>query len=211
MSQKGLFISIEGVEGVGKSTAIRAIQERLDGAKIPYVVTREPGGTPVAEEIRKILLNPQETMAADTELLLMFASRAQNVAEVVLPALAKGRWVIADRFVDASFAYQGGGRKIPEARIAELAKWVLDDLRPDVTLLLDAPVEVGFSRIKSRGDPDRIEKENIEFFERVRQTYLDLAAKFPARFRIIHSDRNHSEVKQEILAALNPLLEQYLK
>lgn len=211
MIKKGFFLSIEGVEGVGKSTTIRSLQERLDSAAIPYVLTREPGGTPIAEDIRQILLKKyDEIMVPDAELLLMFASRAQNVSQIILPALAKGRWVVADRFADASYAYQGGGRKIPETRIAELAKWVLGDLQPDLTLLLDAPVEVGFNRLKNRsGNLDRIESEDLNFFERVRRTYLDLAARFPERFRIIHSDQTPADVKHQVLEVVDPIIQKY--
>jgi dTMP kinase len=208
MSNKGLFISIEGVEGVGKSTAIQFIQQQLDKHNISYVLTREPGGTKIAEAIRQILLNPsQEKMCVDTELLLMFAGRAQNVSQVIKPGLAAGKWVLCDRFTDASFAYQGGGRGIPEPRIAQLAEWVLEGLKPDLTFLLDAPVEVGFDRIKERGAHDRIEQESLEFFKRIRQVYLKRANEDPKRFRIIQADISLFDVQHQLMDVLKPLID----
>lgn len=201
--KQGYFISLEGVEGVGKSTALLYIQSLLDEAKIPYVLTREPGGTPLAEKVRSLLLaEHDETMSDITELLLMFAARAQNVKEIILPALEQGKWVVADRFTDASFAYQGGGRGVCLQSIATLAKMVQGDLQPDMTLLLDAPVQVGFERIHSRGAKDRIETEKIEFFERVRQQYLASAKKYPQRFYLIEASLSLPKVKQQLLEAL---------
>ncbi len=195
-NKRGRFISFEGIEGVGKSTAIQFVREELDAARIPYIVTREPGGTPIAEAIRHVLLTHyDEKMSADTELLLMFAGRAQNIAQVILPALQRGQWVLSDRFTDASFAYQGGGRGIAESHIADLAKWVQGGLKPDLTVLLDAPVSVGLSRVTSRGAKDRIETEGLEFFERVRKTYLQLAEREPQRFRVIDSSGGWESVK----------------
>src|SRR3990167_6081596 len=160
--KRGCFISVEGIEGVGKTTMLPVIRECLETAGIIYVDTREHGGTPVAEAIRHVLLSHyQETMSPDTELLLMFAGRAQNIKQVILPALQAGRWIVSDRFTDASFAYQGGGRGIDNRHIAELAKWVQGDLQPDLTILLDAPADVGVSRVQSRGAKDRIEAEGI--------------------------------------------------
>ena len=145
-------------------------------------------------------------MCPDTELLLMFAGRAQNIAQVVLPALRRGKWVLSDRFTDASFAYQGGGRGIPIKHIEELSKWVHGDLKPDIILLLDAPVSVGLSRVNSRGAKDRIEAEGLEFFERVRESYLTIARWEPQRFRVIYADQEISLVKEQILRAIKPLL-----
>ncbi|ATN67179.1 dTMP kinase [Coxiella burnetii] len=205
--ERGRFISFEGIEGVGKTTALNWVREQLEAARIPYVVTREPGGTPIAEAIRDVLLShSDEMMCPDTELLLMFAGRAQNIAHVVLPALRRGQWVLSDRFTDASFAYQGGGRGIPVKHIEELAGWVLGNLKPDLTLLLDAPVSVGLCRVKSRGAKDRIEAEGLEFFKRVRECYLALANQEPARFRVIHTDQDLSNVKNQIMKAIKPLL-----
>ena len=203
----GVFISLEGVEGVGKSTALLFIQTLLDQAGIDYVLTREPGGTPLAEKIREVLLAPSgEVMAEHTELLLMFAARSQNVAEVIKPALAAGKWVIADRFTDASFAYQGGGRGVPLDSIAMLANLVQGGLQPDMTLLLDAPVEVGIERIKQRRHQDRIEAEEIDFFVRVRQQYLASAKKYPGRFRVIAADRSLTDVEAQLQSVLSPII-----
>jgi dTMP kinase len=203
MKKPGKFISIEGIEGVGKSTAVKVLTQYLETNGIEYVLTREPGGTPIAEKIRDVLLaNHKEPLCDDTEVLLMFAGRAQNIAQVIKPALKKGLWVISDRFTDASFAYQGGGRQIPIEHIEELASWVQGDLRPDITFLLDAPVAVGLSRMNSRGAKDRIEQEGHEFFERVRDMYLQCAKKAPERFRIIDAARSIVEVSESIIAEL---------
>ena len=206
--ERGRFISFEGIEGIGKTTALSYVREKLDTASIPYVVTREPGGTPIAEAIRHILLDHYtEVMCPDTELLLMFAGRVQNIAQVVLPALQGGKWVLSDRFTDASFAYQGGGRGIPDAHIEALAKWVRGDLKPDITLLLDAPAVVGLSRVNSReGTKDRIEAEGLGFFKRVRESYLTMARREPKRFRVIYADQEVSLVKEQVLRAIKPLL-----
>ncbi|WP_304985371.1 dTMP kinase [Coxiella-like endosymbiont] len=206
-NERGCFISFEGIEGVGKTTALRYICECLEIDHIPYVVTREPGGTPIAEAIREVLLNHySEMMSPDTELLLMFAGRAQNITQVVLPALRRGQWVLSDRFTDASFAYQGGGRGIAVKHIEELARWVQGNLKPDLTFLLDAPVSVGLSRVKSRGARDRIEAEGLEFFKRVRESYLDQARREPKRFRMIHADRELSAVREQLRQVIDPLL-----
>ena len=157
--------------------------------------------------IRKVLLNQyDEMMSPDTELLLMFAGRAQHISQVILPALQRGQWVVSDRFTDASFAYQGSGRGIPLSHIRELASWVQGDLEPDITLLMDLPVDVGFSRITDRGAKDRIESEGKDFFERVRERYLIRARKFPERFRVINAERDFEIVKEEVSAILKPLI-----
>jgi len=205
--KRACFISIEGIEGVGKSTALDFLQQYLGECQIEFVRTREPGGTPLAEDIRKVLLgNHIEIMCPDTELLLMFAGRAQNISQIIRPALQRGQWVISDRFTDSSYAYQGGGRGVPVHHITELATWVQGDLQPDITLLLDAPVEVSLKRLKGRGVKDRIEKEGVEFFQRVRQAYLERAKKFPNRIRVIRADQDLALVKQQVLAELEPLL-----
>ncbi len=207
-TKKGRFISFEGIEGVGKTTAIQYVRSLLDEKKVSYVVTREPGGTPIAEAIRDVLLSHySEKMCADTELLLMFAGRAQNIAQVILPALKKGLWVLSDRFTDASFAYQGGGRGIDESHIAELAQWVQGDLRPDLTILLDASAAVGLKRVTSRGAKDRIEVEGAAFFDRVRQTYLKLARQEPNRFTVIDADQPLEAIKKQLKNSTQQLLE----
>lgn len=201
------FISIEGMEGVGKSTAVVYLHELLTAAHVNHHVTREPGGTEIAEAIRQILLRPfQEKMALETELLLMFAGRAQHIEQVIKPALAKGDWVVCDRFVDASYAYQGGGRGIPIERITMLDRWLLDDLKPDLTILLDAPVEVGLVRVRERGGHDRFEQEKIDFFQRVRATYLERAQAFPQHFRLVHAERSLLEVQQQLKTIMLELL-----
>lgn len=212
MNKKGFFISVEGGEGVGKSTAIEVITNYLDSIEVDFVLTREPGGTKIGEEIRHILLNQhKEIMHSDTELLLMFAARAQNIHQVILPALNEGKWVVSDRFTDASFAYQGGGRGIPFHRISELVAWVCGNLQPNLTLLLDAPVSVGYERIQNRGQKDRIESEGLEFLERIRKTYLQLADKYSERFRIIEADKDMENVHQQILSVIKPFVVEYSK
>jgi len=205
---KNYFITIEGVEGVGKSTVLNYIVDYLQRHQIHYVMTREPGGTEIAEAIRELLLHQtyQEKMVVDTELLLMFASRAQHLACVIKPALALGKWVICDRFTDATYAYQGGGRGIDKRRIQILEKWVQADLRPDVTILLDAPVEVGMARMQRRGLKDRIEKEQIEFFRAVRKAYLDMAQADPQRYRVVDANVNIDQVQQQITKIFAKLL-----
>lgn len=205
--KKAYFISIEGIEGVGKSTAFAFLQQLLLANKVPLVLTREPGGTPIAEAIRSVLLGHHtETMCADTELLLMFAGRAQNISKIIRPALERGEWVLSDRFTDASFAYQGGGREISTHHIAELAEWVLQGLKPDLTFLLDAPVEVGLARVESRGAKDRIEIEGIDFFQRVRDAYLERARDDPERFCVIDATQSIEAVQQQLQQAIESRL-----
>jgi dTMP kinase len=184
----GKLITLEGGEGAGKSTVLESVRALIAERGIDLVVTREPGGTPAGEAIRTVLLDPKlHGLCAESELLLMFGSRAQLVREVIEPALASGKWVLSDRFTDASFAYQGGGRKQPVSRIADLEIWAAAGLKPDLTLLLDLPVAEGMKRANGRGEADRIEMENAEFFERVREAYRERAAADPKRFRIIDS------------------------
>jgi dTMP kinase len=203
MSAPGLFISIEGGEGAGKSTVMAALREALSAQGREVVLTREPGGTPEGEAIRALLLDPAQHLHPEAELLLMFAARAQLVREVVRPALARGAAVVSDRFTDASFAYQGGGRGLDMGRIAELERWAAG-LRPDLTFLLDVGVAQGLARARSRGgEPDRIERERADFFERVRATYLARAAAEPARFRVVDASRPADEVRAAVLAALS--------
>jgi dTMP kinase len=186
MTSRGKFITLEGGEGAGKSTLLAGLRQHLLGQGVDLVLTREPGGTPLGEAVRAIVLDPaQRGMCAESELLLMFASRAQLVRECIAPALAAGQWVLCDRFTDASYAYQGGGRGVPEARIATLEQWAVGELRPDLTLLLDLPVATGRARAAGRGEADRIEVEADAFFERVRAAYRARAAAEPSRFRVI--------------------------
>lgn len=210
MTGNGLFITLEGPEGAGKSTNRDYLAELLGAAGREVVLTREPGGTPLAEHIREILLAPAaEPMAVDTELLLMFAARAQHLAQVVRPALARGALVLCDRFVDATYAYQGGGRGVPTARIATLEAFVLGDLQPDLTLVFDLPVEIGLARAARRGALDRFEQEQRAFFEAVRQTYLERAQAVPERYRIIDASRSLAEVQADLrtlVAHLEPTL-----
>lgn len=211
-SRRGRLISFEGGEGAGKSTVIQAVRERLTACGIGFESTREPGGTPLAEAIRALALNAewQGQMLPETELLLVFAARAQHVRERVLPLLDAGIWVVADRFTDASFAYQGGGRGQPLERIRELERWAACDLQPDLTFLLDVPVATGLARAHARGERDRMELEQESFFERVRAAYLSRAAQFPQRFRIVDASRTQTEVAEAVTAALELWLQQAL-
>lgn len=201
--KKNYFITLEGGEGVGKSTALAFIQNYLFDKKLDCLMTREPGGTKVGESIREILLNnADEKIFSTAELLLMFAARVQHIEQIIKPALSAGKTVVSDRFTDASFAYQGGGRQIPIDRIQTLSDWVQAELQPDLTLLLDAPVAIGMRRIDERGYKDRIESEKNDFFERVRNTYLARAKQFPDRFIIIKADDSLKNVQAQIKNAL---------
>lgn len=200
---KGRLITLEGGEGAGKSTVLEAVRARLAGRGLDVVVTREPGGTPVGEAIRSVLLDPKlHGLCAETELLLMFASRAQLVRELVEPALAAGRWVLSDRFTDASFAYQGGGRGQPDERIAGLERWAAAGIVPDLTLLLDLPVADGMRRANGRGAADRIEREETAFFERVRAAYR-ARAQAQARFRVIDAGQPLERVLADVRARVD--------
>ncbi len=201
--KKHLFITVEGIEGVGKSTNLAFIKSCLETGGREVVMTREPGGTALGEEIREILLAHRHAgMADDTELLLMFAARAEHMSRVIGPALARGATVLCDRFTDATYAYQGGGRGIDSGRIAVLEDWVQGPLRPDLTLLLDVPVEIGLQRAGQRDTADRFEKEQREFFERVRKCYLERAAREPRRFQVIDASQPLSEVQAQIAGLL---------
>ncbi len=202
----GRFITVEGIEGVGKSTNLSFVANELRRAGHAVVESREPGGTALGERIRDLLLVPDTRIAPLTELLLMFAARAAHLEEVIRPALLSGKWVVCDRFTDASHAYQGGGRGLPAATIDTLASLVQGDLRPDLTLLLDAPLKVAEERQAGRGHRDRFEQESLAFFSRVQKAYLDLAAREPDRVRLIDADRPLAAVQEEIrrvLAELN--------
>jgi dTMP kinase len=194
--QNGKLITVEGIEGVGKSTNIEYLVRLIKNQDLSVIECREPGGTPMAEEIRKLLLEHGDEPLPDiAELLLLFSSRALLVNNVIRPALAAGTWVVCDRFVDASRAYQGGGRGIPLEDIDQLADWVLEDLRPDLTILLDAPVETSKRRAGQRSAPDRIEVERAEFFARVRNCYLELARAEPDRFAVVDATQELTEVR----------------
>lgn len=207
--QSTKFITIEGGEGAGKSTVMQFVQKQLQQAGLKVALTREPGGTELAEKIRQLLLNPvaDEVYNPATELLLMFAARAQHIQNVIAPKLAAGEWVVSDRYIDASYAYQGGGRQLDMSLITALDKHIVKDVMPDLTLLLDVPPEVGAERAASRGNgKDRIEQEKLDFFNRVRDAYLARAKQDPARIKIINAAKSIPEVEQQIAAALNPLL-----
>ena len=199
----GKFITLEGVEGVGKTTNQTFIQEFLSSRSIDFVTTREPGGTRLAERIRDIALAPdEEKISTDAELLLMFASRAQHLEQLILPALKEGKWVICSRFTDSTYAYQGSGRGIPESRIAVLESWVQKDFQPDLTLIFDLPVEIGLSRAHARGALDRIEQESVDFFNRVRQGYL-ARAKLSSRYHLVDASKSLPEVQAQIHQVLS--------
>jgi dTMP kinase len=201
------FITLEGGEGVGKSTNLQFIQQLLQQRGVSVTLTREPGGTDVAEKIRTILLDRgQESIVPITELLLMFAARAQHLQHVILPALQRGDWVLCDRFTDATYAYQGGGRKMDQQTIAWLENAVQGELRPDLTLVLDAPIEVGLERAKHRGQLDRFESERREFFERVRQSYLQRAADCPERYKVIDAALPLAAVQTQISVVIDSLI-----
>ena len=205
--KKGLFITLEGIEGAGKSTVVDFIEDFLTKEGHNVIKTREPGGTVIGEQIREILLkNENYTLTYDTELLLVFSARAQHIQEVILPALSSGKIILCDRFTDASYAYQGGGRGIDASRINLLEEWVQGDLRPNLTLLFDLDVDIGIQRIKKRSDTDRFEREEINFFEKIRNTYLERAKNEPQRFRIINSASSLESVKEQIITILKDFL-----
>jgi dTMP kinase len=208
--RRGRLITLEGIEGVGKSTHLKFIARYLEQQGLKVLKTREPGGTPGADEIRDVLLKVRkETFEPMAELLLMFAARALHVRDVIRPALAAGTWVVCDRFTDASYAYQGGGRGIPVQRIAALERMVLQGLRPDLTLLLDAKIELGMARIRKRGALDRFERERGAFFARVRRAYLARARREPRRIKVVDARGGLTEVQTEIAALLAATLEDW--
>nr|WP_279653359.1 dTMP kinase [Pseudomonas morbosilactucae] len=208
MPVTGLFITLEGPEGAGKSTNREYLAERLRAAGIEVLLTREPGGTPLAERIREVLLTPgDEVMNADTELLLVFAARAQHLAAVIRPALARGAVVLCDRFTDSTYAYQGGGRGLSVERIATLERFVQGELRPDLTLVFDLPVEIGLARASARGRLDRFEQEGRVFFEAVRNAYLKRAEADPARYQLVDAAQPLAQVQQALDGLLPQLLE----
>ena len=205
--KQGLFITLEGVEGAGKSTLMDFVTELFNKAGHSVIQTREPGGTKTGEQVRDILLDSNNVgLTNDTELLLMFAARAQHIQEVIRPGLEAGKIVICDRFTDASYAYQGGGRGIDQKRIKQLEDWVQQGLKPDITLLFDLDVEIGLRRAGKRSEADRFEQEEISFFERIRSCYLERANNEPERFQIIDSAKTFDNVKQQIQAILQGYL-----
>ncbi len=203
----GQFITIEGIEGAGKSTQVAFIKEQLESQGKQVVITREPGGTEISEKIRELLLAPMPTaMEIDTELLLMFAGRAEHVGKVIRPALERGDWVICDRFTDASFAYQGGGRGVPRERINILADWTLKGLKPNLTFLFDLTVELGLERVIARKKGiDRFEQEKVDFFERIRDSYLESAQLEPERIKIIDSSQSIDYTRAQLSVHLKAL------
>ena len=196
------FLTLDGIDGSGKSTHLETMREWFERRGMPVLFTREPGGTPLGEELRRLLLSPDSRVGLRTETLLMFAARRQHLEDVILPALDKGIHVVSDRFTDATFAYQGGGRGIPAADIEVLENWVQGSLRPNLTLLLDVPLGVSFERIAGSREKDRFEQEEAEVFARVRRAYLDRAAAHPQRYRVIDSNRSREEVRAAVEAAL---------
>ena len=204
---RGRFITIEGTEGVGKTTNIEYIKQWLDTNHISFVSTREPGGTPLAEEIRELLLaNREEKVCSKAELLMMFAGRAQHIDQVIEPQLAAGNWVLCDRFTDATYAYQGAGREMGNELIASLETMVHASMRPDLTLVLDVPVELGLERAGKRSEPDRFALEKTDFFNRVRNAYLSMAQQNPQRYKIIDASKTLEFVQQQIAYTLNNFL-----
>ncbi len=202
----GIFITLEGPEGAGKTTNREFLAAELERQGYKVVLSREPGGTELAEKIRQLLLDQhQEPMAVNTELLLMFAARAQHLQQLILPALAAGNVVLCDRFTDATYAYQGYGRGLALEKIAQLEQFVQGSLRPDLTLLFDLPVEEGMARAKQRGRLDRFEQEDIEFFQRVRQGYLQLAAEQPQRYMVLDAAKPLEQVRQQLVPILHEI------
>lgn len=199
-SMQGKFISFEGIDGAGKSTHIGFVADLLARRGRQVVTTREPGGTPLGEKLRDLLLH--DKMHLETEALLMFASRREHIAQVIAPNLAQGAWVLSDRFTDASFAYQSGGRGLPRAKLEALESWVHADLQPDLTLLFDVPLEVARERLDATRTLDKFEREQADFFERCRAEYLRRAAQFPARFAVIDSTRSIEAIRLDLTAVL---------
>ena len=203
---KGKFITVDGVEGAGKSTQIDLICSYLHRKGIEVVRTREPGGTDIGEKIRSVLLDvDNKEMHSDTELLLMFSSRNELIQNKIIPALNDGKWVVSDRFTDASFAYQGGGRMLSLDRIAKLENWVLGSFKPDLTFLLDISVEIGMTRVEARNAKDRIEQEERAFFERVRSVFIERSKIYPDRIKLINAERSVDEIQTQIQSIIESL------
>lgn len=195
---RGRFITLEGMDGAGKTTHLEWLRERLQASGIPLKVTREPGGTSLGESLRQLLLNTEEPRQPESEALLMFAARSEHIARVIAPALAEGQWVLCDRFTDATYAYQSGGSGMDWSRIAELERWVQGDLQPDLTLYFDLAPEIGKSRSRAAREPDRFEREQLDFYARVRAAYLRRAQEHPQRIRVIDASRSISEIQIEL-------------
>ena len=204
--KKGKFITIDGIEGAGKSTQIAFICDYLQRKGLDVVKTREPGGTELGKKIRKLLLGRDTgDMHSDTELLLMFSDRNEHIHRKIKPALNAGKWVVSDRFTDASFAYQGGGRELDIGRISELESWVHGEFQPDLTIILNIETDLGMQRIEARAEKDRIEQEDWDFFERVRKSFVDRAKKYPQRIKLIDASCSIEEVQQKIKLLLEAI------
>ena len=201
---KAKFITLEGIEGSGKTSSIKSITDLLDKKNISYIVTREPGGSSIGKELRAILLDPVTEISPEVELMLMLSDRKDHVEKIILPNLEKGNWVVSDRFMDSSIAYQGGGRQLGKKLIISVAEY-LNLPQPDLTLLFDLPVEISLSRVKARGDLDRFEKEEIEFHKRIRNTYLDLATNNSNRIKIIDSSQKIESMLNNVKKAIEKL------
>ncbi len=211
MRRKGLFITVEGVEGAGKSTNIRVIEDFLSECKLDYILTREPGGTLIAEEIRELLLNHhEEKMDATTELLLIFAARVQHLNTKIRQTLAEGTWVLCDRFTDATYAYQGAGRGLDVKLISQLETLVQDNLRPDLTVIFDLDPGIGLERVRQRGQLDRIESQKLEFFQRVREGYQNIASRESGRCLLIDASQTRETVRQSLRTALKDRVQAFL-
>lgn len=207
MNAPGKFIVVEGMEGCGKTTNLQFVYDFLIDQKIAVVTTREPGGTPLAEEVRNLLLaNREEKVTEEAELLLVFAARAQHLIQKIKPSIVEGKWVLCDRFTDATYAYQGGGRGLSQSTIGVLEELVQKKLRPDLVLILDVSVEKGLERAGNRGTLDRFEREKADFFERVRSVYLQRAAADPQRYKVIDADCSIEEVQQQLHHALTEFM-----
>lgn len=202
--KRGKFITLEGVDGAGKSTHIPALAALLRESGQELMVTREPGGTPLGEKLRELLLH--DAMDPATETLLMFAARQEHLLQVILPALARGAHVLSDRFTDATFAYQSGGRGLPRARIAELESWVQGDFQPDLTLLFDLPVSISSQRLAGARHPDRFEQLDHRIFDRIRNAYLERAEQFPERFRIIDASQPRDDIGRQLAGIVSSIL-----
>ena len=208
--KKPFFIVFEGVEGCGKSYQSKKLKKNLKDKGVASLLTREPGGTQLGEQIRNLILEGNhQYLSAEIEALLMFAARAQHLNEVIRPALADGAWVLCDRFTDATFAYQGGGRGVSAGFLTSLKVAIQGNLEPDLTLLFDAPIEIGMARIAKR-KPDHFEREDREFFERVRKGYLNLVARFPDRIKLINADQSITDVQRELRHHIDKLLETHM-
>ena len=206
-SKRGKFITLEGLEGVGKTSNRQLIERQLSDAGIDFIGTREPGGTDVGERLRELVLHADGSIQAETELLIMAASRLEHVAGLIEPALKRGEWVLCDRYLDASVAYQGAGRQLGVERVVQLHELMGLSLQPDLTVLLDMPVEAGLARMAARGKPDRIESESLAFFERARAAYLQRAKDDPDRFVVVDASRSLSDVGQEVANAVQSLID----